>query len=202
MLIPQVTPIQPINVIVQQAPGMPAWIIALISALAGGVLGFAGSLAMEYTKPYLTRRTVRKHLNDEFVANLSRVEAASRVLVKAQDSSFTDKSFALLTVDSILSQNKMDRFETYFSTQKNAVYEVDTNQRLIDFYFLLNKRPTDVVGTREHAETLQWLDRIARIGQYYVSETKMEYTPVPNINETVYLRIIEAEEKGREQARH
>jgi hypothetical protein len=39
MFIPEVTQIQPLNVIVQQAPGMPEWVKILISAGVGAVFG-------------------------------------------------------------------------------------------------------------------------------------------------------------------
>jgi hypothetical protein len=73
-----------IHVTVQQpSGGMPEWVKILISALVGASFGILNSISMEYVKPWISRRllkrTIKKHLNDEFLGNLTAIDAAQAV---------------------------------------------------------------------------------------------------------------------------
>jgi len=58
MFIPQVTPIQPINVIVHQPPGWPIWATTLFAAAVGGAFGVGTNLVTEYLKHLFRVRKV------------------------------------------------------------------------------------------------------------------------------------------------
>jgi hypothetical protein len=87
MLIPQVTPIQPINVIVHQ-PGPPLWLTIILSALTGAMSAILAGLVVEYVRPFMAKwrkkKMIRGMLNDEFLANFGELEACLRVLRMAR----------------------------------------------------------------------------------------------------------------------
>src|ERR1035438_2966710 len=75
----------PINVTVQPpAGGMSEWEKTLISAGVGALFGILSSIAMEYVKPAIAKRSLKKtiegHLGAEMSLNLGLVEALSELL--------------------------------------------------------------------------------------------------------------------------
>src|SRR4051794_37652562 len=86
-----VAQIPPIQVTVQSPPGMPEWIKILITAATGALLGIISNIAMEYVKPWIARRQLRKtvtaQLMNEFRENVSIVAAARRILLRAEHDS-------------------------------------------------------------------------------------------------------------------
>ena len=204
MFIPQVMPIQPVNVIVQQAPGLPEWVRILISAGAGAVFGILGSLATEYVKPYIVTRRMEKlirvHLNEEFLANLGELEVAGRILADANGRTDSDKSHALMAVDEILHRVRQDRYDLYFKEEKSVVYHIDSNQHLSLFYATLNRKPKDVAPTSEHIETMMWINLVVHRGKTYLESAGLRHEPEPNPNQGVYHQLRMAEEAGRRQA--
>jgi hypothetical protein len=131
MLIPQVTPIQPINVILQQPPGPPLWLTIVLSALTGAVSAILGGVVIEYAKPEIikwsSKRTIKRHVNEEFTLNLSVIEAALRVMRYAEGRPFPYRSEALLAVGEMLRRFRQDRYERYFATDKDMLYELDVS---------------------------------------------------------------------------
>jgi hypothetical protein len=197
MFIPQLTPIQPINVIVQQPHEFPGWIIAILSAFAGAIL----TMGTEYLRGYIDGKMIKEQLNDEFLINFNRVLAASRVLDGSVNEIDDEKSHALMTVKHMLSRLKRDRFDLYFGNQKATVYELDKKQNLSDFYATLAQRPEGLgLLSLEHIEWKHWIDRVVRIGQRFVDETGVSYTPWPDDNEDVYLQLRRAGNQGRRDA--
>jgi hypothetical protein len=51
MLISQVTPIQPVNGVVQIPAGAPIWLTIVLSGCIGAISAILGGLAVEYLKP-------------------------------------------------------------------------------------------------------------------------------------------------------
>jgi hypothetical protein len=204
MLIPQVTPIQPINVIVQQ-PGPALWLTIILSALTGAISAILGGLVVEYVRPHMAKwrkkKMIREMLNDEFLANFGELEAALRVLRHAEKGSDSRKSHSLLVLNEIRHRVIQDRYDLCFEKEKGIFYELDKKRRLWAFYEALSRRPKNVAPVGEHIETLQWLDRVVRRGQYYLEEADLDYQSEQNDNEEIYYRLEKAEERGREQGR-
>jgi hypothetical protein len=204
MFIPQATPIQPINVIVRQAVGMPEWVRILISAGAGAVFGILGSLATEYVKPCIVTGRMEKlisiHLNQEFLENLGELEAAGRILADANERTNSDKDHALMAVDEILRRVRQDRYDLYFRSEKSVVYKIDRSHHLSLFYSTLNREPKRVPPTSKHIETMMWMNLVVSRGKKYLEGAGLKYEPEPNPNESVYHQLRMAEESGRGNA--
>jgi len=197
MFIPQVTPIQPVNVIVQQAPGIPAWAISLLSAVVGAVLGFIGGVAAEYAKPLVNkarmRPIVKKHLHDEFLINYNAVNAAQRILTSGAQLEPSERSYALGQAGQILADIRRDRYDLYFSTEKTLVYEIDQFQTLADYYSVLARKIESGGDEGLEYELVSFKFDSARIlGHRLLSETGMEYEPKPNQHERMFHNILEA----------
>jgi hypothetical protein len=93
---------------------MPEWVKILISALVGASFGILSSISMEYVKPWISRRlpkrTIKKHLNDEFLGNLTAVDAAYKCLKEADGKSDMDKRHALNVAVFAIASIEDDRF--------------------------------------------------------------------------------------------
>jgi hypothetical protein len=201
MLIPQLTPIQPVNVIVQQPPGAPLWLTIVLSAMTGAASAILGGLAVEYLKPYITRlqreKMIRGLLDDEFLANLGELEACLRVLNHASSGSADQKAHTLMVVDEIMHRVTQDRYDLYFEQDKEIVWKIDKTRLLWSFYEALSRKPDDVTLSTEHIEIQIWIDRVVRRGQSYVEEAGLAYEPGENPNEQIYYELDAAEKKGR-----
>ncbi len=202
MFIPQVTPIQPVNVIVQQAPGPPYWLTILLSALTGAVSAMLGGVFVEYVKPYMAKwrkkKMIRGLLNDEFLANFAELEAGLRVLRYAEKGPYTRKSHSLVVYGEIRHKVIQDRYDLYFEKEKPIFYAIDTRRRLWRFYDTLARSPQNATPAEEYVETLLWLDRVVRRGRNYIEEAELDYNPEKNENEQIYYELEKAEEKGRQ----
>jgi hypothetical protein len=104
-------------------------------------------------------------------------------------------------LDEIRHRVIQDRYDLCFEKEKGIFYELDKKRRLWAFYEALSRRPKNVAPVGEHIETLQWLDRVVRRGQYYIEEAGLDYQPEQNDNEEIYYRLEKAEERGRDQGR-
>ena len=201
MLIPQLTPIQPVNVIVQQPPGAPLWLTIVLSAMTGAASAILGGLAVEYLKPYIARlqreKMIRGLLDDEFLANLGELEACLRVLNHASSGSADQKAHTLMVVDEIMHRVTQDRYDLYFEQDKEIVWKIDKTRLLWSFYEALSRKPDDVTLSTEHIEIQIWIDRVVRRGQSYVEEAGLAYEPGENPNEQIYYELDAAEKKGR-----
>jgi hypothetical protein len=205
MFIPEVSPIQPVNVIVQQAPGLPAWITVMLSALTGAASAILSGIAIEFLKPYMDRRRMLKmikdQLNAEFLANLSQLKAAKRIIFDASSRTESDKSLAQGGLNEILREVKQDRYDLYFENDKSIVYEIDKNQNLSAFYSVLNRKPSNVVSVPYFFEALGWIEWVVSVGQHYLDASHLEERTNSNAQEYIYEQLRLAEERGRERGR-
>jgi hypothetical protein len=128
----------PINITVQQPPGLPEWIKILITAGIGALVGITSNIAMEVLKPYIAKRllkaSVDKQLGDELMENLSQIEAVNRLLKSVDLTNPDDRELALDVAGIIVSGVQRDRYDFYFSTQKALFYEMDATRALSAFY--------------------------------------------------------------------
>jgi hypothetical protein len=91
----------------------------------------------------------------------------------AEGQPFPYRSEALLAVGEMLRRFRQDRYERYFATDKDMLYELDVEQRLTDFYGWFGRRPV-ATGGNEFAEMLSWLDWLARRGKSYIEGSKSD----------------------------
>ena len=84
LLIAAAQQVPTINVTVQQPPGLPVWVTALISAAIGAAFALTTNVLMEYVKPWITKRRTRqsvaKQITDEVATNMRVLEASLLVL--------------------------------------------------------------------------------------------------------------------------
>ena len=73
MFIPQVTPIQPINVWVHNPPSWPIWGTTLFSAVVGGIAGVGANLLTEQIKNLLRFRKMRNILSRNYCETSNRL---------------------------------------------------------------------------------------------------------------------------------
>jgi hypothetical protein len=201
MLIPQVTPIQPVNVVVQMPPGAPIWLTIVLSGSIGAISAILGGLAVEYLKPYIARRQrekmIRGLVDDEFLANLGELEACLRVLKHAFPGTVDQKAHSVMVVDEIMHRVIQDRYDLYFEQDKEIVWAIDKKRLLWSFYEALSRKPEDVTLSSEHIEIELWIDRVVRRGKSYLEEAELLYEPGENPNEQIYYELDAAEKRGR-----
>jgi hypothetical protein len=131
-------PLPPINVVVQNPPGMSEWAKTLLSASVGFVFAMVASVVMEYLKPWIAkgslRTTIAGHVGEEVLINLNMLEGALKVLLEVQADRPGFQSDDVETVGRMLKEKlSTDRFDNYFGTHKELVYESKRGRELIEF---------------------------------------------------------------------
>jgi len=128
----------PIYVTVQQPPGLPIWITALISAAVGAVFAIVTGIGMEYVKPYISKRlarqTVSRELDDEFAVNFQNLMNAVEIIADAEQGGGEFVGKALETASMLLTGFRTDRFLCHFEKDKTIYYEIDRERNLASFY--------------------------------------------------------------------
>ena len=197
--------IPPIHVTVQQPAGnLPEWLKILITAGTGALLGIISNIAMEYVKPSIGKRllkkTVAQQLSAELIKNLSAAEAGQRVLHSAEKKPKEDREYALTVGRLIVSGIKTDRFDLHFAENKSIVYELDANQSLETFYQLTRHLLTKPAEDQHYESTNQLFFMAATLGQAYLQSHRLKFVAVPNQLELAYQKVLAAhaaEEKER-----
>jgi hypothetical protein len=131
-------PLPPINVVVQNPPGMSEWAKTLLSASVGFIFAMVASVVMEYLKPWIAkgslRTTIAAHVGEEVLINLNLLEGALKVLLEVQADKPGFQSDDVETVGKMLKdQLSTDCFDNYFGTHKELVYESKRGRELIEF---------------------------------------------------------------------
>lgn len=122
----------------EAASGMPEWVKILISAATGALFGIGGSVVMEFVKPAITKRRMRKiviaQLAAELLDNMRYIDGAIRILKEA-DNRIPPKRDAVISMAAMLLKLiDSDRFDHFFTNEKMLVYEVDDDKSLTDCY--------------------------------------------------------------------
>jgi alkyl sulfatase BDS1-like metallo-beta-lactamase superfamily hydrolase len=177
MFIPQVTPIQPINVVVQQAPGMPEWVRTLLAAVTGAFFGIAATFVTEYLKRLNLKKEVEKQLGMELMENLTIAENGYRILQEARDSSGEERKQAAARATQMARTINADRFSYYFAGQKSLVYEVDQKKQAGGFYAALKNALPLLDKERDFNHIKVAYGVAVAIGRGYVRDHNLEYVP-------------------------
>jgi hypothetical protein len=136
-----------VYVTVQPPPGgMPEWVKILLSATVGAFVGIVSNIAMEYMKPWIAKRNLRKtvtgQLVSELAANYSKIESGLRALAKVDETTGSSKKNAMAMAGIILKDIDVDRYEFNFTNNKALVYEIDLNNSLTTVYKALKAART------------------------------------------------------------
>lgn len=137
---------QAANVIgtLQQPHVLPEWIKTLITASVGALVGFISSVLLEFLKPYiakrLLRRTVRTHLVNELKQNTGILELTFRLITTARSGDGEAHRSALKVALRFVTLVSSDRYTHYFTETKDVVYELDKEQSLALFYRIIAER--------------------------------------------------------------
>ena len=192
---------QNLYVTIQPPPaGMPEWLKILITALVGFAVGTVSGISMEFLKPKIARRELRKgvseQLDDELMLNLNAMESGKRILTDAKDKPEEKHRLALVYVMWIAGQSiKRDRYDFYLAEEKAVVYQIDEKKFLAGFYGLVNKDLLDLARKQNFAELLIRFGTASTMGRWYLQERKLELRPDWTLIEDAYMQA-EGNPKG------
>ncbi|MGB6946470.1 MAG: hypothetical protein WBE37_29000 [Bryobacteraceae bacterium] len=127
-----------INITVQEpAGGMPEWERIIISAGVGALFSIIGSLIMEFVKPRIANRVLKKriavHLIQEVSGTLEAIEACRRAFDEVGDVRLSG-SIAISYAGSRLEREIGEKYQHYFNAERVATYELDPQMLLRAFY--------------------------------------------------------------------
>lgn len=171
--------IPPIHVTVQQPAGAwPEWLKILTAAFAGAVF----ALCVEPAKRYLARRhlrqTVAKQVHAEFINNIKAFEVIT--MSTSQGTAFASRSdkakayfIGSLTYDRI----QHDRYDHYFASQKELMYEIDGKMMLHTFYNNMTKNLPRALEQREHPDVTAFLATSFSMASEYIRTKKLRHVP-------------------------
>jgi hypothetical protein len=173
----------------QPSAGMPEWIKILLTAAVGALVGIASNIAMEYVKPWIAKRlmkkTVKTQIFTELLAAGSDAESAQRILASAAAQSGEAREFALQCAAIIGSGIESDRYDFYFIDQKALVYEID-EAKLIAVFHKAVKEATAAARANNFDSAQKMLGVAAGLLKTSVTQHKLKYVPHPNPIETAY----------------
>jgi hypothetical protein len=132
----------PIYVTVQQPPvppGLPEWVKLLISAGVGALFGISANIAMEFIKPAIAKRLMRKTVErqvlfGEFKENLNKIDAVSRMAKRAENGSEDNHAACLSYIRSTTSEISTDLLRSCYESQRAILDEMDPARKLGSFY--------------------------------------------------------------------
>ena len=173
----------------QPSGGMPEWIKILLTAAVGALVGIVSSIAMEYVKPWIAKRLMKRTVKTQIYAELlvagSEAESALRILKSAEGLSAKEREFALQCARMIGSNIESDRFDFYFSDQKALVYEIDQDKLIGVFYKTVREATAAAKGNS--FDGAQGLFIVAAgLLKISIAFHKLKYVPHPNPIETAY----------------
>jgi hypothetical protein len=179
-----------IYVTVQQPPGgMPEWLKILITAGVGALVGICSNIAMEYVKPWVAKRvlkkTVTKQIHDELLKALAAAHSAYRILNSAADKSEDEKRVAAGYAELIGSGVETDRFDFYFADQKALMYELDESNSIKTFYRAV-KQGSEAARSLAFDRAKNLFYVATNLMEPYIRFHKLTYAPEPNPVEEVF----------------
>lgn len=178
-----------VYVTVQQPAGMPEWVKILITVTVGALVGIVSNIAMEYVKPWiakrLMKRTVRTQIHAELLVAGSAAEAAQRILTSAAGKSEDGRRVALGYAELIGSVIESDRYDFYFTDQKALVYEID-EAKLIGTFYKAVKQATAAANGDRFGSAKDLFTVAATLLKTYIASRKLNYVPDPHPAETAY----------------
>jgi hypothetical protein len=130
----------PTTIYVREAPGMPEWVKILISAGTGALFAIIGSVVMEFMKPKIAKRALKREITAQLVGEVEdnlRPLREVREILKEDEILATKNYFRIVT---ILKRVADERYREYLETHKILIYEIDHAKNLDNFYDLSKKQ--------------------------------------------------------------
>jgi hypothetical protein len=139
--IPQTLP--PINITVQPPAGaIPDWLKTVISAGLGALFGVVTSILMEFVKPLLSKRQLKKEMRVHLIAEaddaLQAIEACLRIF-NAVENSERSREVAVTFAGLTLGEGFGEIYDHFFNERKILTYEIDHHMALRGLYRLRSK---------------------------------------------------------------
>ena len=178
-----------VYVTVQQPAGMAEWAKILITVVAGAIVGIGSSSATEVIRPatirWNKRRMIGKWVNAEFVENMQIVEAADRMLkeIEDRDDEFSNNVLNDLTI--MCSTIQRTRFDLYFETEKETVFDLKGSASLVAFYNALGERFRTQLSSPTSAGIGFFIMFALQRGEGYIKNGDIRYVRAPHPIETM-----------------
>lgn len=187
--------IPPIMVTIQQSPaGMPEWVKILITATAGALVGIVSSILMEYLKPYIAKRLLKKtvtaQLGKELLKNLNHVDAGKRIVEGAEGRSKGDREFALKSCGVLARSVESDRYDFYFAGEKAVVYELDEDESLSTFFKVVRQLAETEPEDKNYETVKRFFIMASHFGCTYVELHNLTYVPSMSPIEEAYSAVL------------
>lgn len=144
----------------------------LISAGVGALLGIISSIAMEYVKPWVAKRLLRRTVSHQLVAeladNMREVGAAKNLLQEEASKPVSETILAVIKIS--MNTINSDRFDYYFAEQKAFVYELDEEKLLITFYNAMKTARPLVSDAENFTDLRQFVAMAYSLGKMYLEK--------------------------------
>ncbi len=122
---------QPSTVYVQQAPGgMSEFTKVLIAASVGAVFGIGGNIMMEFIKPRIAKRSLKREITAQLIGeikrNIKHLKDVRAVIQATKNGSPMNVEHALYLLSNIWD----DRYQHYVADQPILIWEIDRNKSI------------------------------------------------------------------------
>jgi hypothetical protein len=195
MLTPDVTPIQPINVIIHQDGGMSELAKTLISALTGALAAIIVAFVIDWIKRLILKREMREHIALELMENLSVAERADLMLSGAANEPEGEKQRVVKWARALARLVNSDMFDYYLAEHRSLVYKIDKKKKARGFYEAL-KNALPKYGRNFNELSTDYSVAIA-MGFAYLDDQKIEF--VRSKETLADLLKLTTDDKGEEE---
>ncbi len=203
MFVPEMTPIQPVNVIIHNPPGISEFAKTMLSASVGFLFGIAGNVLMEFVKPKfeMQRRKdlVIRQVHPEFLQNMNAVDGAMQLLDAVVDEGETVQMSTCFFANQVLSDFRHDRFDQCFEKEKDAAYAVDNRGNLVRFYEKF-KEKMGVAKDMSYQDLRWFVNGAFLFGRMYLGDAHLERIAKPHPMAELYLEVIAQQKEEKKGA--
>jgi len=191
MFIPDITPIQPITVTVNEPPGWPLWLTTLFSASVGALFALGTNLATDLSKGHFRKQKTIRKLGKELMENMERIEGSERILKDAENRSVEDKRGAIYAIEAYFFPLRKEWFDHLSQSDINTMYEIDDKRELRMFYRLERDIKFDAGQDEEVRHSFQvdlvTCQSLLMWGNEFVVRCSLKYHPEVTFFEKKYL---------------
>jgi hypothetical protein len=192
-----------INVTVAQpAAGLPEWVKILISAGVGALFGILANVAMEYVKPRIAKRLLKKgicaQVGAELIDNLDKIESCNRLLKYAQIKSLPAQKRSVSMVKAIVCEVQRNRFDHCLKEHETVMYEINGHSSLFAFYRDIH-RLMNSPSPSTYEDTRVEFGHVGLNAYNFLMKNDLRYTNAPpSMSEEHFARQLEEIERGEQ----
>jgi hypothetical protein len=159
-----------------QAPGLPFWQTTIISALVGTFFGMATSVMMEFVKPVIfekrLKRRMLKHLDHEFRGNYAMLLDAVEVAQKYPTATPAQKTVCKMTIVMFETMIASGVYSRYKEGEPIVFNDVEAEYKLSHFYASLK------AGLGTCLTDPAFMKLAGSSGQEYMQKRKLKVEPL------------------------